>query len=88
MRCLEDKTTIDIHLCRNSFVPGYEVWKFHDESGTRVILEDEYDCDTGDIDRMDEMLEAIQAEITEDSHIVEAEAFLKLRKSRCMNTQK
>jgi hypothetical protein len=64
-RCLEDKTTIAIHLCKNGFVPGYEVWKFHGESGTRVIAEDEHDYDAG-VDRMDEMLEAIQAEVTED----------------------
>jgi hypothetical protein len=25
MRCLVDKTTIAIHLCKNGFVPGYEV---------------------------------------------------------------
>jgi hypothetical protein len=24
-RCLEDKTTIIIHLCKNGFVPDYEV---------------------------------------------------------------
>jgi hypothetical protein len=77
-RCLEDKTTITIHLCKNGFVSGYEVWKFDGESGTRVIAEDEHDCDAG-VDRMDEMLEAIQAEV---------EAFFKLQKSRCMNTQK
>jgi hypothetical protein len=41
MRCLEDKTTITIHLCKNSFMPGYEVKKFHGESSTRVIAEDE-----------------------------------------------
>jgi hypothetical protein len=23
--CLEDKTTITIHLCKNGFMPGYEV---------------------------------------------------------------
>jgi hypothetical protein len=40
-------------------VPGYEVWTFHGESGTRVIAEDEHDCDMGDVDRMSEMLEAI-----------------------------
>jgi hypothetical protein len=43
-RCLEDKTTIAIHLCKNGFVPDYEVWKFHGKSGTRVIAEDEHDC--------------------------------------------
>jgi hypothetical protein len=77
-RCLEDKRTIDIHLCKNGFVLGYEVWTFHGESGTRVIVEDEHDCDVGDVNRMDEMLEAIQAEVTEDPPIVEVEAFLKL----------
>jgi hypothetical protein len=59
MRCLEDKTTIVIHLCKNGSMPGYEVWKFYGESGTRVIVEDEHDCDARDVDRMDEMLEAI-----------------------------
>jgi hypothetical protein len=56
-RCLEDKRTIAIHLCKNGFVPGYEVWTFHSESGTRVIAEDENDYDVEDVDRMDEMLE-------------------------------
>jgi hypothetical protein len=41
MRCLENKTTIDIHLCKNDFVPDYEVWKFHGESGARVIAKDD-----------------------------------------------
>jgi hypothetical protein len=47
LRCLENKRTIIIHLCKNSFVLGYEVWIFHDESGTRVIAEDEHGCDVG-----------------------------------------
>jgi hypothetical protein len=34
------------------------------------------------------MLEAIQAEVTEDSPTAEIEAFFKLRKSHFMNTQK
>jgi hypothetical protein len=70
-----------VHLCKNGFVPGYEVWKFHGESGTRVIAEDEHDCNTGDVDRMDEMFEAIQAEITKDPPTAEAEAFFKLLKA-------
>jgi hypothetical protein len=81
MRCLEDKTTIAIHLCKNGFMPGYEVWKFHGELGTRVIAEDEHDCDAEDIDRMEEMLKAIQAEVTEDPPIMEVEAFFKLLKA-------
>jgi hypothetical protein len=35
----------------------------------------------GDVDRMDEMLEAIQAEVTEDPPTTEVEAFFKLLKS-------
>jgi hypothetical protein len=81
LRCLEDKRTIAIQLCKNGFVPGYEVWTFHGESGTRVVVEDEHDCDMGDIDRMDEMLEAIEAEVTEDHPTTEVEAFFKLLKA-------
>jgi hypothetical protein len=80
-RCLEDKRSITIHLCKNGFVLGYKVWTFHGESGTRVIAEDEHDCDVGDVDRMDEMLKAIQVEVTEDPPIVEVEAFFKLLKT-------
>jgi hypothetical protein len=80
-RCLEDKRTITIHLCKNSFVPGYEVWTFHDESGTRVVTEDEHDCDMGNVDRMDNMLDAIQSEVTEDPPTAKVEAFFKLLKA-------
>jgi hypothetical protein len=78
---LEDKRTIGIHLCKIGFAPGYEVWTFHSESGTRAIAEDEHDCGVGDVDRMDEMLEAIQAEVTEDPPTAEVEAFFKLLKA-------
>jgi hypothetical protein len=80
-RCLEDKRTIAIHLFKNSFVLGYEVWTFHGESSTRVVTEDEHDCDVGDVDRMDKMLEGIQAEVSEDPPTTEVEAFFKLLKA-------
>jgi hypothetical protein len=80
-KCLDDKRTIDIHLCKNGFVPGYEVWTFHDESGIGVVAEDEHDFDVGDVDRMDEMLEAIQAVVTETPPTSEVEAFFKLFKA-------
>jgi hypothetical protein len=47
LRCLKDKRTIAIHLYKNGFVLGYEMWTFHGESGARVITEDKYDCDMG-----------------------------------------
>jgi hypothetical protein len=53
LRCLEYKRTIAIHLCKNGFVSGYEVWTFHGESGTRLRAEDERDCDMRYVDRMD-----------------------------------
>jgi hypothetical protein len=40
-------------------MPGYEVWKFHGESSTKVIAEEEKDYDAG-VDRMYKMLEAMQ----------------------------
>jgi hypothetical protein len=62
-------------------MPGYEVWTFHGESGTRVVAEDEHDCDMGDVERMDEMLEAIQIKVTKDPLTSEVEAFFKLLKA-------
>jgi hypothetical protein len=79
-RCLEDKRTIVIHLCKNGFVSGYKVWIFHGKSGTRVVSEDEHDCDVEDVDRMDEMLKAIEAEVIEDPPTTEVEVFFKLLK--------
>jgi hypothetical protein len=46
-RCLEDKRTIVIELCKNGFVLGYEEWTFHGESGARVVAEDEHNCNVG-----------------------------------------
>jgi hypothetical protein len=37
---------------------------------------------------MEEMLEAIQAEVTKDPPTTEVEAFFKLQNNHCMNTQK
>jgi hypothetical protein len=81
LRCLEYKRTTAIHLCKNCFVSGYEVWTFHGESGTRLVVEDEHDCDMGYVDRMDKMLEAIQVEDTEDPPTMEVEAFFKVLKA-------
>jgi hypothetical protein len=85
-KCLEDKTTMVIHLCKNGFMLGYEVWKFHDESSTRTIAEVEQDYDAG-VHRMQEMLEHIQVEVIEDPLIDEVEPFFKLWNSRCMNPE-
>jgi hypothetical protein len=59
----------------------YEVWTFYGESCTRVVVEDEHDCDARDVHRMDEMVEAIQVEFTEDPPTAEVEVFIKLLKA-------
>jgi hypothetical protein len=32
------------------------VWTFHSESGTKVVAEDEHDCDMGDVDRRNALI--------------------------------
>jgi hypothetical protein len=54
---------LTLHLCKFSFMPGYEVWTHHGESiyQTASIVEEE-DYMRGD-NRMDEMVDAIQSEL-------------------------
>jgi hypothetical protein len=70
---------IVVDLCKYNFVLGYEVWTFHDEKDTQVIEEEEEDYRMG-VNRMDEMLEAIETEVLEDPPIAEVEAFFMLLK--------
>ena len=79
-RCLDDKKQMAKELCKNGFVPGYEVWIFHGEKATQAIEEEEDDYSTG-VDRMDEMLEDVQTELPEDPPTAEVEAFFNLLKA-------
>jgi hypothetical protein len=45
-------------------MPHYEVWVFHGESATQAIEEEEEDDYSTRVDKIDEMLEAIQPEFT------------------------
>jgi hypothetical protein len=74
---LEDKKMFVVDLCKYGFMPCYEVWTFHGENATQVIEEEEEDYSTW-VDRMDEMLEAIETEIPEDPPRTEVETFFKL----------
>ncbi|WVZ83078.1 hypothetical protein U9M48_030258 [Paspalum notatum var. saurae] len=63
------------------FMPGYETWTFHGEKETRVQTEGEANDDSAGVDRMDEMLEALQPEFclnSEDPPTKEVEEFFKL----------
>jgi hypothetical protein len=53
-----------MHICKFSFMPGYDVWTHHDETihqRTASVVEDEDDR-SGD-DRMDEIIDAIRPEL-------------------------
>jgi hypothetical protein len=58
MRCL-DKRIVSMDLYQHGFVPHYEVWRFHGELVSQAMEEEEDDYNTR-VDRMDEMLKAIQ----------------------------
>jgi hypothetical protein len=71
-------------------MPGYEVWKFHGESSTKVIAEEEKDYDAG-VDRMYKMLEAMQQRLLRillQWRLKNSSSFSKLQKSCCMNIHK
>ena len=71
-------------LVEFGFTPNYETWVFHGEKETPVEREGEADDGWADIDRMDEMLEAIQPEFdlnSKDPPTKEAEEFFKLLKA-------
>jgi hypothetical protein len=61
-------------LLQVRFLPGYEVWTFHDEKATQVIEKEEEEYSMG-VDRMDKMLGAIEIAIPEDPPTMEVEGF-------------
>jgi hypothetical protein len=68
-------------LVEYGFMPGYETWTFHGEVETRVQIEGEADDDSAGIDRMEEMVEALQPEFgrnSEDPPTKEVKEFFKL----------
>jgi hypothetical protein len=77
-----DKNKVALDLCQNGFMLHYEVWVHYNESVTQAIEEEEVDYSTR-VDRMDEMLKAIQPELnldTKDPSTTEVEVFFKLLK--------
>ena len=60
-----DKRGVTLHLCKNGFVPGYEVWDRHGESSRRVSTQMEVD-DGEDVDRLDQMVDDLQPEFDLD----------------------
>jgi hypothetical protein len=61
------KRQVTLHLCSHGFVPGYKVCYLHGESCLERAAHVEVD-DGEDADRMDQMLEDLQPELTPDHH--------------------
>ena len=64
--CLShDKKKVSLHICKNGYTPGYEVWVHHGEEvqQNQPVEEDH----VTDEDMMDEILDAICPEFEEDS---------------------
>ncbi|WVZ77611.1 hypothetical protein U9M48_025460 [Paspalum notatum var. saurae] len=81
---LLNKLEIAKDLVDYGFTPDYETWTFHGEKETRVEVEGKVDDASAGIDRMDEMLEALQPEFglnSEDPPTKEVEEFFKLLKA-------
>jgi hypothetical protein len=81
-RCF-DEVILMKHLVKNGFTADYEMWVFHGEKYTAVAAEESVNDWTG-VDRMDEMLEAIQPEFdldTVDPPMSEVEEFFRLLKA-------
>jgi hypothetical protein len=77
-----DKKKIPIHICRFSYMPGYEVWVHHGEElpENESVAEDV----VTDENRMDEMLNAICLEFEadfEDPPTLEVQKFFELLKA-------
>ncbi|WVZ51588.1 hypothetical protein U9M48_002719 [Paspalum notatum var. saurae] len=64
---LLNKFEIAKDLVDYGFTPDYETWTFHGEKETRVEVEGEADDAPVGVDRMDEMLEALQPNCVRDN---------------------
>jgi hypothetical protein len=78
-----DKVLLTKHLVWNGFTTDYKTWVFHGEKYT-IVTSEESANDRAGVDRMDEMLDAIQPEFdldTEDPPIPEVEELFRLLKA-------
>jgi hypothetical protein len=55
-----DRRTMSIDLCKNGYMPGYEVWVHHGEDPPPRIVSEVQSHEEGDYDRMEEMLDDVR----------------------------
>jgi hypothetical protein len=98
------RRTMSIDLCKNDYMPSYEVWVHYGEDPPPRIVSKVQPNEVGDYDRMEEMLDDVQHELLPidsenpsqplDLRILlrlrfrSSSSSLKLLKSRCTSTQK
>jgi hypothetical protein len=58
-----DRRTMSIDLCKNGYIPGYEVWVHHSEDPPPHIVLDVQSHEEGNYDRMEEMLDDVRHEL-------------------------
>jgi hypothetical protein len=58
-----DSRTMSIDLCKNDYMPGYEVWVHHGEDPLPHIVSKVQSHEKGDYDRMEEMLDDVRHEL-------------------------
>jgi hypothetical protein len=58
-----DRRTISIDLCKNGYMPDYEVWVHHDEDPPPHIVSEVQSDEEGDYDSMEEMLDDVRHEL-------------------------
>jgi hypothetical protein len=54
---------MSIDLCKNDYMPDYEVWVHHGEDPPPRIVSDVQSHEEGDYDRMEEMLDDVRHEL-------------------------
>jgi hypothetical protein len=58
-----DRRTMSIDLCKNGYMPGYEVWVHHGEDPPLRTVSEVQSHEEGDYDRMEEMLDDVRHEL-------------------------
>jgi hypothetical protein len=58
-----DRRTMSIDLCKNGYMPSYEVWVHHGEDPPPRIVSEVQSHEEGDYDRMKEMLDDVRHEL-------------------------
>jgi hypothetical protein len=95
---------MSIDLCKNGYMPGYEVWVHHGEDPPPRIVSEVQSHEEGDYSRMEEMLDDVRHELLPINSENPCQPLivrillrlrfrssltsLKLPKSRCTSTRK